>query len=497
MCDGGAALSRQTFAVEMAVNVSLTRAAVVVALSWTLMACSADSGAATPATEAATDLPARSGADAYRQLQDYVALALHRTGTDGGEKLIGWLDQRLHGFGLTPRIERFDFKQFTPRKAQLVNDAGTPIASFPYWYSGRTGADGVKAELVDVGRGDEAAFRGKTLNGKLVLADIQLLYRALFSNLNEVMQRAYAAGAVGVVAAVQAPRNLIAAANAESEAGLCGLPVLFVGAEDGRALRARSGQNFSFTLDADYGEGESANVVVTIPGQSRDTLIVGTPVNGWFSTASERGSGVGSLLTLARHYAARFASKPPAKTLVFLFTGGHEVGFLGLQRYIDAHPDVLADTYAYVHLGASVAGAYYFEKPDGSIASAPIADPARTLYVSENPPLQQLVSARQLQSGLLPAQSVLPSVSNPGEQRRMYARGVPIVSISGTTLFFHTEADTPDTTSAELLEPAVRFYGSVIDDLLATDAASLRANNRVAAAHAKPLPVPACVVPGG
>ncbi len=249
-----------------------------------------------------------------------------------------------------------------------------------------------------------------------------------------------------------------------------------------------------FTLDADYRSGRSANVIATIPGRSTETLIVGTPTNGWFTTAVERGAGVGTLLSLARYYAGR--GTPPDKTLVFVFTGGHEVGFLGLQRYIDAHPALIDSTYTYVHLGAAIAGRYDYPQADGHIATAPIADPARTLFVSENPLLQRLVSARQLSSGLIPAQTVLPSLLNPGEQRRMYARGVPIVSISGTTLYFHTEADTPETTSAALLEPAVQFYGSMIDDLLAADPAEIRAANSVALRYAKPLPTPVCAAPG-
>lgn len=80
-------------------------------------------------------------------------------------------------------------------------------------------------------------------------------------------------------------------------------------------------------------------------------------------------------------------------------------------------------------------------------------------------------------------------------QRRMYARGIPIVSMSGTTLYFHTEADTANTSSAELLEPAVKFYGSVIDDLLAANPAKVLSNNTIAS-YATALPPPVCVVPG-
>ena len=475
--------------------------ACVLALLLPIAACVADA----PAVVAATPSPlvsalpaARTGADAYRYLRAYTALGLHRTGTDGDARVSGYLAAELRRAGLKVTVEPFAFTQFAPREAALrvVGDAAD-IVSFPYWYSGRTLPEGVTAELVDVGAGSEADFAAHPLQGRIVLARIALVSRALFTNLAAVQRRAAAAGAAGLVAAVQGPGNEIVASNAESDAGLCGMPTLFIGREDGQRLAARAGAPVHFVLDAELRPGQSANVVATIPGASPEILMAGTPVNGWFSAAAERGGGIGTLLTLARFQAEKAsAGSMPAKTLIFVFTGGHEVGFIGLQRYIDAHPEVIARTYAYVHLGAGVAGRYDYEQDGGTIAQAPIADPARTLYVSENPLLNTLVVRDQIAANLAPALSLLPSLLNPGEQRRMYALGVPMVAISGTTLYFHTALDTDDKTSAALLDPAVRFYGSVIDDLLAVKPDDLRAANITAAHAAAPGPAPACAVPG-
>jgi hypothetical protein len=460
-------------------------------------ACASDNPVAGDALAPPIPSPAadaRTGTDAYRYLVDYTSVGLHRTGTDGGTAVAQRIAQRLTEAGLVPVIEPFTFTQFLPKNASLKLAAdGVPIKSFPLWYSGRTAPAGVTGALIDVGSGSDADFAGKDLNGKIVLARIVLTSRAVFVNLAAVQKRAAAAGAAALVAAIQGPGNQIVASNAESEAGLCGLPTLFIGKQDGQALARRSGETASFVLDAELVQGTSYNVVATIAGAAPDTLVVGTPTNGWFTTAAERGGGVGTLLTLARYYATRGT---PAKTLVFVFTGGHEVGFIGLQRFIDAHPDVIARTYAYVHAGAAIAGRYDFENPDGSITQTPIADPARTLYISENPPLTALAVRDQIAANLAPALSLLPSLSNPGEQRRMYAIGVPIVSISGTTEYFHTVGDVPDTTSAALLDPAVRFYGGVIDDLLVAIPADIIAANTLARSLATPYPKPVCSVPG-
>ena len=440
--------------------------------------------------------PAGTGEDAYRNVQRYTDLGLHRTGTEGGTRTADWIAGELRAAGLKVEEQRFEFNQFVPEIAELRKPDGSLVTSFPYWYSGLTSQDGIRASLVDIGSGSAADLAGQDLSGKLALVRVQLAYRAAFVNLAEALKRAQAAGASGVIAAIQGPANLITAANAESEAGLCGLPTLFVGKQDGEALAALAGQTLQFTLAGRYRPGESRNVIATIEGQDDQALIAGTPTNGWFASGSERGGGIGALLTLARLKAQQVKqSGPPAHKLVFVFTGGHEVGFLGLQRFIETNADLIAHTYSYVHLGAGVAGRLYSESTDGGFTAAEGADPARTLYVSENPLLTSLAATQSTAAKLTPVQTVLPSINNPGEQRRMYAIGVPIVSISGTTLFFHTVNDTAETTSAELLDPAVKFYGGVIDGLLAASPDEVRAANTVAKGFARPLPASVCAAP--
>lgn len=446
---------------------------------------------------------APSGADAYQYLNEYVAHGLsrsgyHRTGTAGGQRVSEWVAAQFRDMGLRTQVEPFQFNRFTPRRAQLhfVADAGAAadVNVFPLYYSGTTGADGITAELVDVGSGSPVDFAGKNLRGKIVLAKVALVERALTPSLDGVLQSAAAAGAAAVVVAIQGPQNLIVASNVDSSAGLCGLPVLYIGKQDGRTLAARSGETVRFVLDAAYGRGTSYNVVARIPGISDQVLMIGTPINGWFATAAERGGGVGVLLTLARALAAEYRNSPPAQTLMFVATGGHELGYLGLGRYAEAHPNLVRRIYTYVHLGAAVGGRLYEENPvTGAVLALPAADPARTLYVSENPMLLALGNLDAVDHSMLPFQELPPTLVDPGEQAQMYDRGVPIVSISGTTLYFHTVEDLPDTTSAALLDPVVQSYAAIVHQLLRMNPALVRGANVLAS---QPQPAAAsCAVP--
>ena len=444
--------------------------------------------------------PAQTGADAYQYLQEYVAHGLHRSGTTGGNAVSGWVAEELRGMGYEVDSEAFAFEQFTPHTTRL-HFVGDPVDKdvpvFPLYYSGRTGTEGITAELVNVGNGASLAIAGKNLTGKIVLASVALVERAETPTLAGVLQGAAAAGAAGVVVAIQGPQNLIVASNVNADTGLCGLPVLYVGKDDGAALAARSGQVASFVLDADEMPGTSYNVVATLPGSGDGILMIGTPVNGWFSTAAERGGGVGVLLTLARAIAEQYRDRVPPQTVMFIASGGHEVGYLGLGRYAEAHPDLVKRIYTYLHLGAAVGGTLYAETPlDGTVAALPLVDPSRTLYVSENPILLALADLNAVSSGMIPFEELPPVLLDPGEQAQMYDRGVPIMSISGTTLYFHTENDLPDTTSAAILDPVVQTYSAILRQLLALDPQLVRDANLAAGALAGSPPAPAgCVVP--
>ena len=221
--------------------------------------------------------------------------------------------------------------------------------------------------------------------------------------------------------------------------------------------------------------GESTNVLGWIDGVGDQVIVIPEPVTGWFGTAAERGGPFGIMMTLARYFAERHAVSPPPQSLVFVATGGHEIGRLGIKRLIHDRPELINRTYAFVHAGDGAA-AFKDVEVDGQIVRLPTADENRYLFISDNPLLQRISVEAMTGNGVALAPASL-TAFNFGDQAETNAIGIPTVAVTGAHLWFHTPADTPDKTSAELLDPLVKAYIQIIEELLTTDPQQLRDAN--------------------
>ena len=442
--------------------------------------------AATLASPArAADLAPATGADAYRFVSAYADLGLHRTGTAGGAATAAWLADTFRSIGLETSVQDFTFGRFLPHGASVTAGGFSPEV-FPLYYSGRTA--GVTGELVDVGLGTPLDLAGRDLTGKIALIEVPMPLPGLVPTLGNAITNVTNAHAAALVAAIDGPENFISSPDVDARAGTCRLPILMIGKVDGEELRLHAGQTAAVVLDAEVGEATAPNVLGVLPGASDDVLVIGTPITGWFAAASERGAGIGVMLTLARALAAR-GTLP--QTVMFLGTSGHEVGFLGLERFLQANPSLLSHVTAYLHLGAAVGVSGDVEVLDHVVRTSSQA-PVRLLTASENPIVAGAAWSSALANGVVPLLPAPQGVGTSGEELYMYLAGVPVAAIKSTFLWIHTPRDLPDTTSPALLDPVVRMYGAMIDTLLAADPATVRSANGVAsllAATVPPLPL--------
>jgi len=76
----------------------------------------------------------------------------------------------------------------------------------------------------------------------------------------------------------------------------------------------------------------SQNVILTIPGQSEQTIIVGAHYDSYNPGICDNGSGVALLLESAQ----RMRGLDNYYTIVYVFFGAEEIGLIGSQYYLDA-----------------------------------------------------------------------------------------------------------------------------------------------------------------
>jgi polyhydroxybutyrate depolymerase len=405
-----------------------------------------------------------------------------RSGTAGGAAVHEWFAWQLRRLGLKVTTQAFGFERFVVSDASLtVGDLELDV--WPLYYSGTTPPEGVSGTIVDVGAGTAADYAAKDVEGNIVVAHSPLALHARVVTQEQAYNNALAGGAAALVMAVDGPGNAYFTPNTPVQAEAGPLPVLFVGWEDGAELGARDGEAATVVLDADVTGSDEAlayNTYAVLPGTGDGLVVVGTPLNGWFEVATERGSGIAVLLELARRLVTD--DDPPAHTIVFVGTGGHEIEAGGLARFLACFDP--AKIAAYVHMGATVGGHAYEEVGD-EIVDLGVQEPVRSLHLSENPLLQAYAHAAF--DPHLGSQVLKPGggrVNNPGEQADAYALGIPMAAISGAGLFFHTRGDVPDMLSQQVLAPMSDAYETLVRSILATSVDDMHATNSVAAASA-------------
>jgi hypothetical protein len=413
-------------------------------------------------------------ASALQQNVDvYGSLPNHYTGTAYDALELGVIKRELAADGLEPGQVSYSFPENVPTRIALtVGSVREPASALaPEQYSGVTGPRGISGQLYYGGDGTGDLTAGA---GKIVV----------FSggNVTGAVKAGAAAGAKAIVAVSPGVQDFPAWADINARGGTGSVPVLYVGKDTGTSVvsAAEAGQNANVVLQAQEGTAIDSDVWGVLPGKDRSRRIfIATPSSSMVPAASERGSGDAAVLGLARHYAELPRSQRPV-TLVFLFTTGHEVGFLGLSALIKATGNFFTGQDAFVWLGSGIGNPTTTEDPDGELTVSPLPSPSGGLHYSENPLIEGLFA--DFFAGGVTVPTTAAHTSTAGEQVSAYAAGVPTIGWTGSSIFFHTTADLPDTVDPTLLAEETQGFRNVIDALSTEPAGAVQAANGQAAA---------------
>ena len=112
-----------------------------------------------------------------------------------------------------------------------------------------------------------------------------------------------------------------------------------INAKDAIKLIKNDAKEATITVSQNEYEGESRNVVLTLPGETDETVVFSAHYD---STSLSQGaydnmSGSVGILAVAEH----FAKAPHKRTLKFVWCGSEERGLLGSKAYVEAHAEEL------------------------------------------------------------------------------------------------------------------------------------------------------------
>jgi hypothetical protein len=195
------------------------------------------------------------------------------------------------------------------------------------------------------------------------------------------------------------------------------------------------------------------NVIADVPGSDSALapVVVITPRSGWWHCASERGGGIACWLEAIQ---AAAATRPPRRVL-FRASSGHELGHLGLERFLHDEAALVKGAHAWVHLGANIGAG----SPGAPIGGARIQASSDEFDVAMS---QALTSAGAPIADHLPRDRV-PA----GEARNLHLGGARYVSLlgQGNRWFHHAGDRYPDSVTAAGVAPYARAVAEAVSRL--------------------------------
>ncbi|MXW52380.1 MAG: hypothetical protein F4Z66_00010 [Gammaproteobacteria bacterium] len=329
----------------------------------------------------------------------------HRTGTAGDRQTSEWLLRVVSSLGAKAELYEFPFIRKDVRTAYL-QIAHMNYEGFPMFDGGTT-----------LG-GDSSGVLSTTPDKDSILVLDE-------SNSDTSLESARRSQELkGVVVVSNLPIPGLALLNADRYGQPYGPPVLQVPSESKQELlgAADSNRHASLSIVLDDQDTDASNVEVTIRGIRSDLapVVFMTPKSSWYTSTAERIGGIVCWLECLRH----FVQHPPTRDVIFTANTGHELGHVGLSRFLDTNPQLTKCAHLWVHFGAN------FGATDSNV---------RLQSSSENH--LSTMRSRLQKHNVSVSSETKPGFRPGGEARNIFDGGGEYVSILGSNKLFHHPDD--------------------------------------------------------
>jgi hypothetical protein len=373
-----------------------------------------------------------------RLVHEYEQQGFHRTGTTVDRLSGDWLCEEVRQVGLAPTRESFSLSRVDLVTNVLIV-ADRRIDGVPLFDGGFTDSGGIRGRL-----------------GALE-SDAEI-------GLAETAPNAAASGSLGdarrtnrhkaIVCVTRGGRSGLCPSNADFFLRPFGPPVLQVSSEQASWLseQARRGAEVQLISRVTRTAATAVNVTATIKGADlrMSPLVISTPRSGWYSCASERGGGIACWLEAMR----ALVTARRRRTVLFVAFSGHELGYLGINAFVDRRPGIVTKTIGWIHFGANIGAA---------------TDPGNTLGASDDD--FDAIASRAMTSSGLSIDRRIPRGTIPGGEAEIVHRdGGRYVAVTGRNALFHN----PEDRGPQAVDPsAIAKFGTAFIAVARTMAAAL------------------------
>lgn len=383
--------------------------------------------------DGSTDSVARAGAFLSR----YAAMGGKRSGGAGDLATGEWIESDLIGHGFAVERQALAVPWTEDRNARLtIGERSAPVQSHPGSPGGNV--SGALARWTDGAEMGDVA-------GAIVVIDLPTTRwsSARDPRISARVEAAFAAGATAAVLVTHGPTGTAIALNTEGLGYDYDRPIAIISPSDAGWLSDVRGRAAVLDVSRDEGTRQAFNVIGTLDRGAARTVVLSTPRSGWSECAGERGSGLAAWLLLVE-----WASRTLGDfNLIAFCATGHELGYSGAARFLEAEPPSPGQVALWLHIGANAATRDYREVR-GLPLALPSADTQRFLAVSA----AHLHDAEACFAGA-PALEAPHDVAMgaAGELAHIHAAGYALIAgVFGAHRFHHTMMDDIGCTSAEL-----------------------------------------------
>lgn len=346
-------------------------------------------------------------ADVFRM---YHLLGSHRTATGPDHETAEWLlgEVSKRGAQESPRefgLDRVDLH------AAFVEADGTRREALPFFDGGFTTAEGVRGKI------------GRENSGAPIVY-VTVDQAAISSEGRSLASLRRSPSVKAIVALTDGGNPGLCPSNAVDFLKPYGVPVLQVSSTAREWLDGlvQAGTEVRVVADVGRTKTTATNVLATVPGRRPDLspVVVMTPRSGWYQCVSERGGGLACWLEIMK----AVAEVRPDRTVRFIASSGHELGHLGLDRFLEEDAALIKSAAAWVHLGANIGAA------DGRTRLQASSDEIEAIGMNAMQAAGARIDAR-VPRGTVPA----------GEARNIHVGGGRYVSLLGSGPWFHNPFD--------------------------------------------------------
>ncbi|WP_459614846.1 M28 family peptidase [Bordetella sp. 2513F-2] len=341
-----------------------------------------------------------------------------RSGSGQDEAAMDWALERLRAVAPGVRRLAVPYDGWTCRRASLAlleADGEQPLACHALLRSASTPADGLQAEVLDLGPGrvDDFARAAGAVRGRIVLVRHEYPFTPDHVHRRRKYDMAVAAGAAGFLIANPLPGAGVLSGSSGRPRGGDGIPAAYIDAEAAARLAPAAGRpaRVRLCIEGEELEGAQAAVgILDIPGGRDSRIVISAHMDGHElgCSALDNATGVAVALAAARLLAPRVGPGTPGLRICFFCA--EEWALAGSARYLADMPEPERARLKFDINLDTVAG-----------------DDTLTALISDFPGLQTVVGAAAEDAGV-PVGTFLPLMPN-SDHANFARHGIPALRL--------------------------------------------------------------------